>query len=152
MTLRPLRREDLDALRAHWSRAEVKAYLFDGLAPTEEQLEAALTASDASFAAHGHGLWTLRESATGPLIGTAGIRLHDEIDAWELIYSLDPTAWGKGYATEAARAVLATTPIRVIAEIDEANHASISVITRLGMEPFETVQGELGPMIRFATP
>ena len=65
-----------------------------------------------------------------------------------------PGSWGRGYATEAARAVLeyALGPLglpEVLAEVDEGNAASIAVIERLGMTPFDTVPGVLGPMIRY---
>lgn len=38
------------------------------------------------------------------LIGTVGI--HAEDDRWEFGYWLTPAAWGRGYATEAGRAVV----------------------------------------------
>ena len=60
----------------------------------------------------------------------------------------------KGYATEAARAVLehalgSLGLTEVLAEVDGGNTASIAVIERLGMTPFEVVPGLLGPMIRY---
>ena len=63
-------------------------------------------------------------------------------------------SWGKGYATEAASAVLeyALGPLglpEVLAEVDEGNTASIAVIERLGMTPFDVVPGVLGPMPRY---
>ena len=38
---------------------------------------------------------------------------------------------------------------RVIAEIDEGNTASAALAERLGMRPYETVPGELGPMTHY---
>ena len=72
----------------------------------------------------------------------------------EIFYSLVPGFWGKGYATEAARAVVdnALGPLglpEVLAEVDEGNVASVAVIKRLGMTPFEVVPGKLGPMTRY---
>ena len=72
----------------------------------------------------------------------------------EIFYSLAPGSWGKGYATEAARAVLdhALGPLglpEVLAEVDEGNTASVAVIERLGMIPFDVVPGLLGPMTRY---
>jgi [ribosomal protein S5]-alanine N-acetyltransferase len=37
----------------------------------------------------------------------------------------------------------------VLAEVDEGNAASVAVIERLGMVPFEVVPGRLGPMTRY---
>ncbi|WP_281186284.1 hypothetical protein [Nocardia crassostreae] len=37
----------------------------------------------------------------------------------------------------------------MLAEVDEGNAASIAVVERLGMTPFEVVPGLLGPMTRY---
>jgi [ribosomal protein S5]-alanine N-acetyltransferase len=37
----------------------------------------------------------------------------------------------------------------VLAEVDAGNAASIAVVERLGMTPFDVVPGLLGPMIRY---
>jgi [ribosomal protein S5]-alanine N-acetyltransferase len=37
----------------------------------------------------------------------------------------------------------------VLAEVDEGNTASIAVIKRLGMTPFDVAPGRLGPMTRY---
>lgn len=68
------------------------------------------------------------------LIG--GIGLLREGSGWELGYWLTPAAWGRGYATEAARAVLAMAPALGIARV-EARHyvdnpASGRVLAKLG--------------------
>jgi hypothetical protein len=60
----------------------------------------------------------------------------------------------EGYATEAARAVVehALGPLglpEVLAEVDAGNAASVAVVERLGMTPFEVVPGLLGPMTRY---
>jgi RimJ/RimL family protein N-acetyltransferase len=91
--------------------------------------------------------------ADAAVVGTAGLRPLENIGL-EVFYSLAPGSWGKGYATEAARAVLdrALGPLglpEVLAEIDAGNTASIAVIERLGMTPFEVVPGLLGPMTRY---
>jgi RimJ/RimL family protein N-acetyltransferase len=91
--------------------------------------------------------------ADAAVVGTAGLRPLEDIGL-EVFYSLAPGSWGKGYATEAARAVLdrALGPLglpEVLAEIDAGNTASIAVIERLGMTPFEVVPGLLGPMTRY---
>ncbi|MDQ3252964.1 MAG: GNAT family N-acetyltransferase, partial [Acidobacteriota bacterium] len=55
-----------------------------------------------------------------------------------LIFGTRPQLWGRGYAVEAARAVLryACDVLglrRVVADVDEPNAASIRVLERLGM-------------------
>jgi len=78
----------------------------------------------------------------------------DEDSEIEIVYSLDPASWGHGYAAEAAEAVLGYAfgvvgLDRVIAEIDEGNTASAALAERLGMRPYETVPGQLGPMTHY---
>jgi RimJ/RimL family protein N-acetyltransferase len=86
-------------------------------------------------------------------VGTAGLRPLAE-SGLEIFYSLAPGAWGHGYATEAAQAVVdyglgfLGLP-EVLAEVDEGNAASVAVIERLGMTRFDVVPGELGPMGRY---
>src|SRR5205814_8099686 len=113
------------------------------------------------FAARGYGIWLIelgsgtgsRPSPGAALIGTAGLRPLEE-SGLEIFYSLAPGAWGHGYATEAARAVVeyALGPLglpEVLAEVDEGNAASVAVVKRLGMTPYAVVPGVLGPMTRY---
>ena len=88
-------------------------------------------------------------------MGTAGLRPLEE-SGLEIFYSLAPGAWGRGYATEAARAVVeyglgALGLPEVLAEVDEGNAASVAVVKRLGMTPYAVVPGVLGPMTRYRT-
>lgn len=43
---------------------------------------------------------------TGQVIGSGSIKYVEEYDAYELGYNLNRAFWGKGYATEAAKAML----------------------------------------------
>ncbi|MFI6386750.1 GNAT family N-acetyltransferase [Nonomuraea sp. NPDC050540] len=153
LELRPAGAADLAALLAHWTDPDVRRFLFDGEVLTAGQVSEAIAAGERDFAASARGLWLIRERATGALAGTAGLRPLEDLGL-EITYSLSPPFWGYGYATEAARAVVehALGPVglsEVLAEVDEGNAASIAVVERLGMTPFETVPGLLGPMIRY---
>ena len=80
---------------------------------------------------------TLPES--GELIGNCGIRVRDPAArAADIGYELDPRFWGHGYATEAARAMLAYGfgPLdlhRITAECLAENTASAHVLEKIGM-------------------
>ena len=114
--------------------------------------------ASADFAARGYGIWLIELGsgawAAGPgLVGTAGLRPLED-SGLEIFYSLAPGAWGHGYATEAARAVVeyGLGPLglpEVLAEVDEGNAASVAVVKRLGMTPYAVVPGVLGPMTRY---
>ncbi|MBV9382558.1 MAG: GNAT family N-acetyltransferase [Streptosporangiaceae bacterium] len=153
--------QDHEALLDHWTQPGVRRFLFDGAVLSPEEITEVISGSARNFAAAGYGLWLVRERRPEPpsesggsgLVGTAGLRPLEDLGL-EILYSLAPGAWGKGYATEAAGAVLeyALGPLglpEVLAEVDEGNVASAAVVRRLGMVPFGTVPGVLGPMIRY---
>lgn len=51
-------------------------------------------------------VWALTLSTTDPLFGTIGLLPDIRVNAAELGYWLAPDAWGQGFATEAANAVV----------------------------------------------
>lgn len=58
----------------------------------------------------------------------------------EIGWRLNRMAWGKGYASEAARVVMGNAfetlgLERIIADIDPGNHSSIRVAEKIGMKP-----------------
>lgn len=77
---------------------------------------------------------------TGELIGTIGLRRDDHrpvIHCAALGYSFAPKEWGKGYATEACRAILGYAFGEMLLPFCSAvclpeNKASIALLTRLG--------------------
>jgi RimJ/RimL family protein N-acetyltransferase len=74
---------------------------------TREESDAFVDRIEAGLAEHGFGLWAVEEISTGAFIGFAGL-LHQTFEApftpaFEIGYRLARHAWGKGYATEAAR-------------------------------------------------
>jgi ribosomal-protein-alanine N-acetyltransferase len=153
LVLRPVTPEDHAALLVHWTAPDVRRFLFDDAVLSAAEVSEAIEASTRSFAAAGYGLWLIREREQAALAGTTGLRPLEDLGL-EIFYSLAPGSSGKGYATEAARAVIehALGPLglpEVLAEVDEGNTASIAVIRRLGMTPFAVVPGVLGPMVRY---
>jgi len=153
LTLTPVTPADESHLRAHWTAPDVRRYLFDGATLTDQQITQTITDSTTTFTTAGYGLWTIRAHHSPDLVGTTGLRPLDDAGI-EILYSLSPTAWGHGYATEATHAVLdhGLTTLglpEILAEVDEGNTASAKVITRLGMTPYATIPGKLGPMTRY---
>jgi RimJ/RimL family protein N-acetyltransferase len=104
----------------------------------------------------GYGYWTVRDPASGEILGFGGVRppLRGE-EFLNLYYRFRPSAWGKGYATEVGRAALVlaakAAPGRVVvALIRPKNEPSINVARRLGLQPEGEVERELGRYLRFA--
>jgi ribosomal-protein-alanine N-acetyltransferase len=162
LVLRPVTADDHAVLLAHWTHPDVRRFLFDGAALSAAEVAETIEESIGHFAARGFGIWLIElGSAAGPVgtaagpVGTAGLRPLEE-SGLEIFYSLAPGAWGHGYATEAARAVVeyGLGPLalpEVLAEVDEGNAASVAVVKRLGMTPYAVVPGLLGPMTRYRT-
>jgi ribosomal-protein-alanine N-acetyltransferase len=155
LVLRPVTAGDHTALLAHWTQPEVRRFLFDGAAPSAAEVAETIEESIGHFAARGFGIWLIELGSAAGLVGTAGLRPLEE-SGLEIFYSLAPGAWGHGYATEAARAVIeyGLGPLalpEVLAEVDEGNAASLAVVKRLGMTPYAVVPGALGPMTRYRT-
>ena len=153
LVLCPVTADDHAVLLAHWAAPDVRRFLFDGAILSAAEITGAIENSTRDFGRAGYGLWLIHQKGGTDLVGTAGLRPLEDLGL-EIFYSLAPGSWGRGYATEAARAVLehALGPAglpEVLAEVDEGNTASIAVIERLGMTPFDMVPGELGPMIRY---
>lgn len=103
-----------------------------------------------SFARHGFGFWGVRERDREDLIGFCGLRHVEPTEDVEILYGIEPTLWSRGYATEAARALLAwafreTGLPRIFAGADPPNRASFRVLQKLGMRfdgTRRTVAGE----------
>ena len=157
LVLRPVTADDHAALLAHWTLPDVRRFLFDGAALSAAEVADNIEESIGDFAARGYGIWIIElgsgAGAGAGLVGTAGLRPLEELGL-EIFYSLAPGAWGKGYATEAARAVMdyGLGPLglpEVLAEVDEGNAASVAVVDRLGMTQFAVVPGVLGPITRY---
>jgi RimJ/RimL family protein N-acetyltransferase len=88
----------------------------------------------------GYGFWVVIEKATGEFLGWVSFRPIQEAEAGvvELGYRLRRAAWGHGFATEAARALVrkgfAELGVRrVVASTLAANLASRRVMEKLGM-------------------
>ena len=80
------------------------------------------------------------EEATPRLVGGIGIHPAEELGGYEIGYWLSPDAWGRGYATEAGRAVLGIARyamglkgLRSRYFVD--NPASGHVLMKLGFRP-----------------
>lgn len=56
-----------------------------------------------------HEVWAIREKRTGRIMGSIGLepdRRREDVASREMGYSLGKAFWGKGYMTEAAKAVI----------------------------------------------
>lgn len=140
LVLRPFAPDDLDAFAAINADPAVMAHF---LAPmTREKTAELLARIAASVDRTGYGFAAVERRSDGALIGMAGLSLFQAPLPWtpatEIGWRLTPSAWGQGYATEAARAWLAhgfgaLGLDRIVAFTTTTNAASEKVMQRLGM-------------------
>lgn len=143
LILRPFEPRDELAYTSIRAKPENVRFLPGGEA-TAEQAEEIAPRQVASFAAlwqgePGFGPWAAEERLTGELIGHVGLRrLPDLGGETEVLYLVDSSRWGLGYATEGAAAALEfgfrlLNLSNIIAMALPENGASIRVMEKVGM-------------------
>lgn len=142
LILRPLTAADVESLVALDADPAVMRYLSGG-APTPRDLVAnkfvpGILLDYERFP--GFGVWAAVERPSGDFIGWFSLRPADGYrrDEASLGYRLRKSAWGNGYATEGARALIrkgfAELGVRrVVATTYQDNHASRRVMEKVGM-------------------
>ena len=130
---------DFAALAETWADPIVVRYIGDQPS-TGEQSWARLLRYAGHWALFGHGFWAVEERASGRFAGDVGLadfkrEIEPVIVEPECGWVLASWCHGRGYATEALRAVLAWADARFPATaciIDEDNAASQRVAAKLG--------------------
>lgn len=136
LLLRPLVTEDFADLYAILSDPEVVRYVGTGQPTTRAEAEAALQSFGKHWERHGFGRWGITEKSSRRLVGFGGLRML--IDTPEVVYHFAKSHWGRGLATEVARASLRYGFEehgfeRVVAVAMPANTASLRVMQKIGM-------------------
>jgi RimJ/RimL family protein N-acetyltransferase len=137
LLLRGLELSDFDAYAAICADPEVRRYLGDGR-PLERSAawrEMALLLGHWDL--RGFGQWAVIQRQTRELVGRAGLWQPEGWPGLELGWILGRPYWGRGFATEAARAALdhafaSLGARRVISLIHPKNARSIRVAESLG--------------------
>jgi [ribosomal protein S5]-alanine N-acetyltransferase len=136
LTLRPLRPADAPALHAIYSDPDVARWIGPH---TLQDVEDEIAAHVATQAAHGWSLLAVEDRPTGALLGDCGLQPFEQHGPEvELGYDLASAAWGRGLATEAARAIMAQAfgpwgLDRVIAVVKPDHRASRRVLEKAGL-------------------
>jgi GrpB-like predicted nucleotidyltransferase (UPF0157 family) len=133
---------DLDNLIALRSDPDVMKYIGVGTLHTEEQVKRFLNIAILYQEKHGIGFCSVFEKESGVFIGQAGLfhmGYDDEQPDIELAYRLHRKYWGKGYATELAKALIQwgfqhRTVNKLIAAADPENIASQKVLKKAGLD------------------
>ncbi|HET6918610.1 MAG TPA: GNAT family N-acetyltransferase [Jiangellaceae bacterium] len=115
---------------------------------TRERSDALLDRIERSWADRGYGLYALESLGSGDLLGFCGLSHHRALpDEVEVGWRLARSAWGQGFATEAALVCrdLAFDVLgreRLISITVEENQRSWRVMEKLGMRRWRTMPFE----------
>jgi RimJ/RimL family protein N-acetyltransferase len=128
---------DAEPLHELWGDAEAMQFIPGGAKRTVGETRSRLAALRGR-AAEGWGFWAVEELQGGRPVGGVGLYpLNWEGPEIELAYHVVPSAWNRGYASEAAAALLAaaweTGLDHVVAVAMPGNAASRRVMEKLGM-------------------
>lgn len=147
LDLIPIDMESVDLLAPLFVKEEVWHYPY-GRGFSRAETEAFVTSQVEHWDTLGFGLWLASERGSSRVVGYVGLSvptfLPEVLPAVEVGWRLDPSAWGKGYATEAATAALAgafgTLRLAEVVSLPQIdNTRSLRVAERIGMRHDRTV-------------
>jgi RimJ/RimL family protein N-acetyltransferase len=159
LKLRRHRIDDLGACAAMWADPDVVRHI-GGRPFTEEETWWKLLRYAGLWALLGYGYWVIEDKATGGFLGELGFAdfhrdITPSIDGLaELGWVLASHAHGRGYATEAARAVLAwgdahLDGAQTVCIIAPENSASVRVAEKCGYRLLARTAYKGGPALLF---
>jgi RimJ/RimL family protein N-acetyltransferase len=95
-----------------------------------------------SYQDHRFGLYLVELKESGEPIGICGLVKRDSLEDPDIGFALLPPFWGRGYALEAATAVLTHERktlgiVRVLAIVSPDNEDSIKLLEKLGLRPWK---------------
>lgn len=136
LVLRPVTEDDLDDYAALCADPEVMRFL-GGKTLSRMESWRHMAAVLGHWQLRGFGVWAVETRDLGKFVGRVGFIQPEGWPGFELGWTLVRSAWGNGYATEAAKRALehAFTEMgrdHVISLIHPDNHASRAVAQRLG--------------------
>jgi RimJ/RimL family protein N-acetyltransferase len=139
LALRRFRDGDAEPLYRLHADPRVMRYIGDGSIGTRASVVAAVKRSIRYYDTYpGLGVWPAEDRVSGEFIGWFCLKYVPETVEIEVGYRLAPSAWGRGYATEGARAVVrygfdALGLDRIIGLTHPDNGASQRVLLKAGL-------------------
>ncbi len=143
LLLREFRETDVDELKVMAADPVIAPFVGYPGAGLREACWRSVALWIGHWALRGFGMWAVEERASGTFIGRIGLWEPEGWPGTEVGWMLGPAWWGRGYATEAARASLAWgfehLPVdEIVSLIQPDNRASQAVAKRIG----ESYRGE----------
>lgn len=142
--------DHLEYVKQFWGDEEVMA-LCNG-ASSHEILLQVMDGYRKCHEVNGLSVYAVKVKDTNEVIGSAGFNITGTLNEVELIYHFSKKAWGKGFATEAARACLELARNQskvhlVTASASPKNNGSLKILEKIGftfkgMKWFDDTQQE----------
>jgi len=154
LDLRPFVRADLPAFHAIWGDPEVIWWgANESLEKTRQGFESLLGRQETW--PDGLGWLAVIERDSGELIGDVLLQPAPFVEGVEIGWHFRRSAWGCGFATEAASAVLASVfraqrVERIYAIVATQNQRSLRIVSKLGMREVKAMEYASLPHILFA--
>lgn len=137
--------DDYEACCAMWADPEVTRFI--GQPSTPQQVWSRLLGYVGHWQLKNYGVWVIEEKSTNRFIGEMGFSdfkrdiVAEMRDVPELGFVFVASAHGKGYATEAVRAVTQWGDVhlpskRTVCLVSDANAASLHVVGKAGYREF----------------
>jgi [ribosomal protein S5]-alanine N-acetyltransferase len=150
LILRPFEPEgDVDQMLEVYGDPAVMRFIPGGAYRGLDAVRATLDRYAREQKRRGFSFWAVVERDGALVVGDAGFGVFRQTGDVELGYTLRRDRWGRGYATEAARACveagLAHLDVpRIVAVVDAENLRSARVAERIGMAAVDIVVGPNG--------
>ncbi len=155
LLLRGFTEQDVKPLYHLLNGPDVLRYFPNPDPPTQERVQKMVSRLLDHWAERGYGLWAVELRETGQFLGRCGLQFISETSETEIDFIFDAAFWGRGLATEAARASLRfgfqELPVESIVGIVHPNNkASQRVLEKNGMQYTERREYFGMPCLRYA--
>ncbi|MBC8064462.1 MAG: GNAT family N-acetyltransferase [Chlorobia bacterium] len=134
---RRLTKGDVESMFAVYGDHETVRYVGDSVPLDRDGCRRWLTVTDRNFAQRGYGMFAIVDRESKETIGFAGIVHPGQSNEPEVKYAFRKDKWGKGYATEILKGLVAYAQYslglpRLVATVFPENAGSKSVLGKAG--------------------
>lgn len=149
LLIRKITRQDFEEFDLICSDPETMRFVGDGKPLSKEQTQRWIDVTLKNYEVKGFGVYAVIYKETGALIGYSGLVFSNQINDYELIYTLSKANWGKGLATEIANHMIdfgfnSLHMKSIYASIDPHNKASENILLKIGFKEICRMDDEYG--------
>jgi len=137
LLLRPVTPSEIDDVHGVFSDPRTWSHLPSGRHLVRSSTVDLVQRKIGGRARHGLASWAVRVAADGSFVGLGGVDMT-AAGVWNLGYRLAPDVWGRGFATEIARAAVEAAAqiapgVAVTGRVLTSNPASAAVLAKAGL-------------------